>query len=74
MRSSRLKISDVIGGRKTTRKGYRCLSIKEATHTKLVQIANILEKSVPDTIDELADRFLNNRRTQDSIREQEGRT
>jgi len=47
---------------------YRKTSLKEETHAKVVEVSNILELSVPDTVDELANQFLTKKKSCQDLR------
>jgi hypothetical protein len=45
------------------------VSVKEATHEKLVECSNALEvASIPDAIDTLATQFLSNKKSREDLR------
>jgi len=39
------------------RKGYQAITVKNSTYKKILEIANILEKSVPETLLILAEQY-----------------
>jgi hypothetical protein len=43
------------------RKGYRNVTVKTSTYNKLVEVANLLSKSPPETVEHLTDSFLKNK-------------